>query len=295
MTAKVIVGVDGSDTSLEALRWAAYEARRRHAELRIVSCYTFPGYGGLDGAVYPNAVDLDTLKEGADAVINRALRLVESIDPTLVVDGVAPMSSPVAGITDAAERGDEIVIGATGHSGFITGLLGSVATGVTHRAHVPVVVVPAKSSALAGDSMKKVVVGVDGSPESLHALGWAYDEAQASGAELDVIHAWIYPYPVSDSSPREVRKPMEFDASQELQASLDSLKPRMAGGSVKVRSELYEESAVDALLEAGKDADLIVVGSRGRGGLRSRLLGSVSRTTVQHSHCPVAVVRGPET
>lgn len=292
---KIIVGVDGSDTSMRAVRWAADEARRRHAELRIVSCYTFPGYGGLDGAVYPNAVDLDTLKEGAAAVANRAIALVGSIDATLMVDDVTPLSSPVAGITDAAEPGDEIVVGATGHSGLLTGLLGSVATGVMHRAHVPVVVVPAESPAEPGDAMKKIVVGVDGSPESLLALEWAYDEAQASGAELSVVHAWIYPYPVSDSSPREVRRPMEIDAAKELEVSLEGLSSRRPGGSVKVHPQLYEDTAVDALLEEGDDADLIVVGSRGRGGLRSRLLGSVSRTTVQHAHCPVAVVRGPET
>lgn len=290
-----MVGVDGSDTSLKALRWAAYETRRHHAELRIVSCYTFSGYGGLDGAVYPNAVDLDTLKEGAAAVVNRGIALVESIDRSLLVDGVTPLSSPVAGITDAAEPGDEIVVGATGHSGLLTGLLGSVAAGVAHRAHVPVVVVPAESAAEAGDSMKKIVVGVDGSPESLVALDWAYDEAAASGAELHVVHAWLYPYPVSDQSPREVRRPMEADAKRELEVSLQAIGPKTTEGSVRVVPQLCENAPVDALLEEGAGADLIVVGSRGRGGLRSRLLGSVSRTTIQHAPCPVAVVRGVET
>jgi nucleotide-binding universal stress UspA family protein len=291
MTSKIIVGVDGSDTSFTALRWAVDEAHRRHTELRVVTCYMLPGFAGLDGAVYPGSVDFDTLKDSGADVVNRAVAYVESIDRELNVDGVAVLSAPVPGITDSAEPGDEIVIGATGHSGFLGGLLGSVATGVVHRAHVPVIVVPAGWKA---GPIHKIVVGVDGSRESLAALDWAYTAAARSGAELMVVHAWLYPYPISDASPREVRKPMEFDAATELERCLEILRPRLARDGVTVHSRLYEESPVDALLAEAKDADLIVVGSRGRGGLRARLLGSVSRTTMQHAHCPVAVVRCPE-
>lgn len=292
MTMKIIVGADGSEPSFQALRWAVHEARRHHAEVQVVSCYLVPGYAGFDGtAIYPSSVDVDTLQETAAEVVDRAAELAATIDPSLVVDRATPMSSPVVGITDVAMLGDEIVVGATGHSGLVAGLLGSVAAGVTHRAHVPVIVVPSKSSVEFGDSMKKIVVGVDGSPESLLALDWAYNAALLSGAELTVVHAWLYPYPVSDSSPREVRKPMEADAENELQSSLDSLGSRLTDGSVVVHRELREDSAVDALLKEGDGADLLVVGSRGRGGFRARLLGSVSRTLVQHASCPVAVIR----
>lgn len=291
MVMKIIVGADGSEPSFEALRWAVHEARRCGAEVRVVSCYTIPGYGGLDGAIHPNSEDVATLEEGAAAVIGRAMKMVTEMDPKLVVDGATSCATPVMGITAEALAGDEIVVGATGHSGLIGGLLGSVATGVTHRAHVPVIVVPAKSSVEFGASMKKIVVGVDGSPESLVALDWAYNAAFLSGATLSVVHAWLYPYPVSESSPREVRRPMEFDAQHELEMSLESLGPRRSAGPVVVDSKLCEESAADALLREGDDADLVVVGCRGRGGLRARLLGSVSRTLVQHATCPVAVVR----
>lgn len=292
MTMKIIVGADGSEPSFQALRWAVHEARRHHAEVQVVSCYLVPGYAGFDGtAIYPSSVDVDTLQETASEVVDRAAELAATIDPTLVVDRATPMSSPVVGITDVAMLGDEIVVGATGHSGLVAGLLGSVAAGVTHRAHVPVIVVPSKSSMEFGDSMKKIVVGVDGSPESLLALDWAYNAALLSGAELTVVHSWLYPYPVSDSSPREVRRPMETDAENELQSSLDSLGSRLTDGSVVVHRELREDSAVDALLKEGDGADLLVVGSRGRGGFRARLLGSVSRTLVQHASCPVAVIR----
>ncbi len=288
---KIIVGVDGSEPSFDALRWAAYEARRRGAELLLVSCYTVPALGGIDGAIYPSSIDVEVLKAESAAVIGQATEIVEAIDPRLVVLGTAPMSSPIVGITGSAVAGDEIVVGATGHSGMLYGLIGSVTTGVTHRAHVPVIVVPFKSPAGAGNTMNKIVVGVDGSPESLGALEWAYDEALATGAELKVVHAWIYPYTVSRNSMREIRKPLELEAAKELQSSIDSLRKRVTDGEVAVHPTLCENTPAEALLQEGIGADLIVVGSRGRGGLRSVLLGSVSRTVVYGALCPVAVIR----
>jgi nucleotide-binding universal stress UspA family protein len=294
MVMKIIVGCDGSEPSFEALRWAVYEARRCAAEVRVVSCYMIPGYGGLDGSIHPNAEDMAALGEGAAAVVDRAIEIATGLDPTLIVDGATTISTPVVGITEEAVAGDEIVVGATGHSGLIGGLLGSVAAGVTHRAHVPVIVVPAKSSVEFGVSMKQIVVGVDGSPESLAALDWAYNAAALSGAELTVLHAWVYPYPVSEIS-RNVRKPMEIDAQNELEGSVDFLGRRLSDGSVVVHSKLCENEPVDALLKESVEADLVVVGSRGRGGFRARLLGSVSRTLAQHASCPVAVIRQAET
>ena len=164
---KIVVGIDGSDPSIEALRWAVYEARRRNAVVRVVSCYTVPVYGSPEGAVYPSQTDIDSFKDVAVTVVGRALEIVRAIDPKLVVETVTAMSSAVIGVTDSAVPGDEIVVGASGHTGFVDGLLGSVATGVVHRAQVPVIVVPSKPPAAMGDQMKKIVVGVDGSVGSL--------------------------------------------------------------------------------------------------------------------------------
>jgi nucleotide-binding universal stress UspA family protein len=294
MAMKIVVGVDGSEPSLNALRWATHEARRRGAELLLVSCYTVPALGGIDGAVYPSSIDVEVLKAESAAVIEQAKEIVAAIDPQLVVSGAAPMASPVVGITEAAEPGDEIVVGATGHSGMLYGLIGSVTTGVTHRAHVPVIVVPFKSPTGVGDAIKRIVVGVDGSPESMGALEWAYDEAIVSGAELTVVHAWIYPYTVSHNSMREIRKPLELEAARELQSSLDSLGKKLTDGAVVLHSTLSENTPAEALVQEAIGADLIVVGSRGRGGLRSVLLGSVSHMVVYNAQCPVAVIRVAE-
>ena len=291
MTMKIIVGVDGSEPSFEAVRWAAYEARRRNAGLKLVSCYTVPAYGAIDGAVYPSSIDVETLKQESVGIVRQAIQIVRDIAPQLFVEGVTPMSTPVIGIATSAVTGDEIVVGATGHSGVLNGLVGSVTTGVTHRAHVPVIVVPSEAPTEVGEAMKTIVVGVDGSPESLLALEWAYDEALASGAELNVVHAWICPYTISESSVREVRKPMEFAAAKVLQSSLDSLGSRLTDRSVIIHSTLCEQTPCEALLRESEIADMLVVGSRGRGGLRSLVLGSVSRAVLHHAVCPVAVVR----
>ena len=170
-------------------------------------------------------------------------------------------------------------------------MIGSVAAGLTHRAHVPVVVVPSGRTSSDFEAMKRIVVGVDGSPESLTALEWAYSEASASGAKLTVVHAWEYPYDVSRSSVREIRKPMEHAAIEELRTSLETLGARLTDGSVVIRPKLCEGAPAAALMGEAQGADLIVVGSRGRGGLRSLLLGSVSRELLHRAPCPVAVIR----
>ena len=292
MTNRIIVGVDGSGPSIVALRWAAYEARRRNADILVVSCYDIPVYGSPEGAVYTSTEDVNAIKEGATSIIVRATEIVAEIDAHLVVDGTTAMSPAASAISESAGPHDEIVVGATGHGGgFMDGLLGSVALNIIHRSHVPVIVVPANPTTEVGPAMKKIVVGVDGSPGSLEALEWAYGEALVSGSDLTAVHGWIYPYAGTRSGVSEPRTQMQLDAMEELKTSLESLGPRMTGGSIHVHARLVEQSPAEALLEESKDADLVVVGSRGRGALRASLLGSVSRTVVQHATCPVAVIR----
>jgi nucleotide-binding universal stress UspA family protein len=169
-----------------------------------------------------------------------------------------------------------VVVGASGRTGPIAGVLGSVTTAVAHRAEVPVVVVPAMWE---GEAMKKIVVGLDGSATSDAALRWAVEEARLGGAELVAVHVWSYPY---SGGPREA---MRQDAQQQLDESL------AAADAGKVTAKLIEGHVAGALIDESADADLLVVGSHGRGGFTSMLLGSVSRTAVQHAKCPVAVIR----
>ncbi len=291
VTTKIIVGVDGSAASNGAVRWAAHEARRRNAQILIVSCYPALAHASPYGAVYRAAAEVELLETEARRLADAARAEVHKIDPGITVDLRTTMSPPITVLIGAASAADEIIVGSSGHTGPLVGLLGSVTNSVIHRAHVPVIVVPPKSST--GEHIRKIVVGVDGSSESLGAMQWAYDEAERCGATLTVLHAWLYPYSSELTPTTEMHRQMLIDATHELQSSVDQLGAKLTDGSVEVKPLLSEKSPAESLLAEGADADLIVVGSRGRGDLRALLLGSVSRTVAQHSACPVAVIRPP--
>lgn len=294
IASRIIVGVDGSDASIEAVRWATYEAGRRDVPMLIVSCYSVPIYGIQEAGTHQTCEDVAMYQHGAATIVHRATELVSEIDPDVVVDVMTTLSAAAVAISEAARAGDEIVVGATGHSGFVDGVLGSVATSVVQRSHVPVIVVPAKPVAEAGVTMRKIVIGLDGSAASIAALDWAYEQALLTGAELTAVHGWIYPYPHLRTVISSARSQMQLDAMEELKTSLQSLGVLLSSGPVHVHPRLVEKSAVDALLDEADDADLLVIGSGGRGALRSSLLGSVSHSVAQHANCPVVIIREPD-
>jgi nucleotide-binding universal stress UspA family protein len=138
--------------------------------------------------------------------------------------------------------------------------------------------------------MTKVVVGVDGSTEADQALAWAYEEARLRGASLHVVHAWIYPYVGPRPGGKEPYEDMRAEAERTLSAVVERVVGSLPPG-VSVESHLVEGSPAGELLREGKDALMIVVGSRGRGGFASLLLGSTSQQVAHHAPCPVVVFR----
>ena len=289
--ARVVVGVDGSEGSLVALRWAAHEAARRAWPLQVVTCGQLPlaievgmmGVSGFDGSA------MDTILKDQEGVNQRAVDLARSLGlgPSVKVGGETILGSPAYALVGAANEEDLLVVGATGHPGRLSDMLGSVATIVVHRAKCPVVVV---HGVLRNDNeIKRIVVGVDGSPGSDQATAWAIEQALRSGAELVLVHAWIYPYAGTRTGVSEPRDDMRLDAMRTLETAMATVVDQVPG--LRCSWVISEESAAKAIIDAAVDGDLVVVGSRGRGGFGSLLLGSVSRTVVQHSPCPVAVVR----
>jgi nucleotide-binding universal stress UspA family protein len=140
----------------------------------------------------------------------------------------------------------------------------------------------------------RVVVGVDGSPGSLHALAWAGREARLRSATLEVVAAWTYPtlvllVPVAPDPPQV--KALRKHAREMIEGDLEKVADDVTGVHVDVRILEGDTSAV--LLERAQGADLLVVGSRGLGGFRGLLLGSVSQQCVQHATTPVVVVPSP--
>lgn len=137
--------------------------------------------------------------------------------------------------------------------------------------------------------MGAVVVGVDTSESSARALRLAHEEARLRGARLRVVHAWHMPQPVYPGGPVTLpldRRTFERDA----QAVLDAAVASLGQTDVPIDARLVEDAAGQALVEAAGYADLLVVGSRGHGGLAGLVLGSVGRHCVRHARCPVLIV-----
>jgi nucleotide-binding universal stress UspA family protein len=147
--------------------------------------------------------------------------------------------------------------------------------------------------------MGTIVVGVDGSPVSLDALAWAVDEARLRAARLRVVNAWTVPLSIELPEPAVlgrplVAEPMLEDVAGALEASAVELLARVTEGidGVELVTEAIEGAPAHVLVQAAADADLLVVGNRGRGGFKGLLLGSVSQQCAQHATCPVVIVRG---
>jgi nucleotide-binding universal stress UspA family protein len=144
-----------------------------------------------------------------------------------------------------------------------------------------------------------IFVGVDGSPASVAALRWAVAEAELRDARVVAIHAWTFVPPAPIAEPGMIPMPgMDYTgqldaeraaAEAELEAAIVSAFPD--GPPVEIESRLAEDDAAEALVAESDSAELVVVGSSGRTGLKSVLLGSVSRHVVQHARCPVVVVK----
>jgi nucleotide-binding universal stress UspA family protein len=144
--------------------------------------------------------------------------------------------------------------------------------------------------------MARIVVGVDSSDAAVDTLRWAIAEAVLRDATVDVVHCWATPHL---GSPLVAVEPTGTGSSDGLQAEaearLDSIvaraTERLEENGVRLRKHLIEDAAAPGLIAAADGADMLVVGSRGRGGFAGLLLGSVSQQCVHHSPCPVVVVR----
>ncbi len=137
----------------------------------------------------------------------------------------------------------------------------------------------------------RIVVGVDDSHGAGSALRWARDEARLRGARVEAVHAWHYPYlptPPFTSPPAPGSDAIEIAARAELDRAVDEVDE--SGLVAPIERTIVWDGAASALIDASKDADLLVVGSRGRGGFTGLLLGSISQEVAQHASCPVVIV-----
>lgn len=195
-------------------------------------------------------------------------------------------------LIDASKSAAMVVVGGTGKGFFGEMTIGSTASAVVAHAHCPVVVMRGRKNTSAYPAEGPIVVGLDGSPLSERALEIGFEEAAWRKAGLVVVHAWrdvTY-----DDAYGMARLVVQWESIEEEERRL--LAQRLAGWQekypdVKVERVLVEDRPRHALLEWSAKAQLVVVGSRGRGGFTGQLLGSTSQALAHHAECPVMVVR----
>jgi nucleotide-binding universal stress UspA family protein len=280
----IIVGVDGSDAALDAVRWAAHQAARRDTELRIVHAYEIPvGYP-------PGFVDWHVLHEAlvaqGKAWLARAREEAEKSAPGLAVEVVEVKAGAVPTLVRESAQAAVLVLGSRGLGGFTGLVIGSTAVELAARAHCPVVVVRG------ADRDGSVVVGVDGTPVGEAAIAFAFAEASARGVDLVAVHTWtdlLLETAFAGGAAALDFTPLAQEAEELLGERLAGWQEKYP--EVPVTRHVSRERASRALLRYAENAQLVVVGSRGRGGFRGLLLGSTSQHLLHHAPCAVAVVR----
>ena len=297
---RIVVGVDGSPGSRAGLVHALAMAAARGAEVEIVTAYPEPlAWAGE----YPVAVpDPEELRAEAEARIVAFLADVRrdggpggisSADPVEV--RVVALAGPAAPVLIArSEDADLLVVGSRGRGSVKSALLGSVALHCVTHARRPVVVVHPHLENLAQPPV--VVVGVDGSAESRAALAAGIEEAVRLGAEVEVVMAhpvtsyWVDGYGGAMPAIDDIRAEAQRRADELVSEVLGELVAR-PGTPLTIRTVITEGPAGEVLVDRARRAELLVVGTRGRGAFRALLLGSVALYSALHASCPVMVVR----
>lgn len=284
----VVAGVDGSDSALEAARWAAREAHRRRVPLRLVSAFGWTAGHHLGDPGFGTDYIAVLLQKARDEVAAAAVAAA-SVAAELAIEQEVITGFPVPVLNGEAARAQLVVLGNRGLGGFTGLLAGSVAVALATHAPCPVVVVRGSAPDAAPRLEGPVVVGLDGSPTSEAAVGFAFEAADRRGVPLMAVHTWS-DYQIEST----MVAVLEGDAIDADEHRL--LSERLAGWSekypdVSVRRLVTRHRPAATLIEQSQHAQLVVVGSRGRGGFAGLLLGSVSHALLHHAACPVAVVR----
>ena len=300
----VVVAVDGTSKDEAVLTWAAHSAQRRGTSLHVVSVADLgvSAFGGPESA--GGGAVIDQLLEGAGSAISSAVERLTAIAPEVQVTSEAVTGSPSRVLVDAAENAAIVVVGSSRASRLERVVLGSVSAAVIQHANAPVVLVPEGS----GAGPARVVVGVDGSSHSRAAARTAIDVARHAGAPVLALTAWnvevvggvVVTEPGSpeweqvETRYRGVAEEVVAQAQSDI-AGGATVAPGVearAEGSAEVTVEVRRGSPASLLLDEVADDDLLVVGTRGRGGFRGLLLGSVSQRVLEAAPCPVLVTRG---
>ncbi|UQX10340.1 universal stress protein [Candidatus Mycobacterium methanotrophicum] len=294
-----VVGADGSPSSTVAVEWAARDAEMRNVPLRLVHVLA-PELAAPEGwAEIRGPSDYSAWREDqARQIIEAAHKLAaETTSPSRAsqMESEVLHGPIVPTLVDLSKRADMVVVGCRGQGAVARTLLGSVSSGLVHHAHCPIAVIHDEDPLTTRSPQAPVVVGVDGSPTSELATEIAFDEASRRGVGLVALHAWSDMGPLDFGHPG--RAPIEW-ANFEVREE-EVLAERLSGWQerypdVVVHKVVVCDRPAFRLLEQANTAQLVVVGSHGRGGFPGMLLGSVSRAVVNSAQIPVIVARMPQ-
>lgn len=281
---RIVVGFDGSDRAVDALHTSMALAERLDSTVDVVTSWRWPTPWSAPptGSSWSPLHDAEEIRTHADALIGD--RSGQPPVSTRTVEG-----SAAAVLVEASRDADLLVVGSRGRGGFRALLLGSVSTACVQHADCPVLV--HRPQAGPGAGSRTIVVGVDGSRESGQALRFAVTLARRLGHSVRTITTWQWPSALNRDEPPFDHWTPEGDARATAASAIDAAAD-LFDDDVLVTSELLEGPAAAVLLEASRDAAFLVLGSRGLGGFRGLLVGSVSQECAQHAACSVVIHRG---
>lgn len=285
----VVVAVDGSPSAKVAVDWAARAAAMRNLDLTLVQVLASPVAMTFPETPMPPGYAKWQEDQGKEN-IKAALAIVSDIEvparPARVRGEIAT-GSTIPTLVELSEQATMLVVGSRGHGWLRRSLLGSVSSGLIRHAHCPVAVIHDEDMPALNPATAPVVVGCDGSPVSETAVAIAFEEASFRGVPLVAINVWteltVNEVPGIDFPAGAV------EAERVLAEQLSGWQERYP--DVEVRRVVAAGRPADQIIEQSKSAQLVVVGSHGRGGFTGMLLGSVSTAVVQSVQTPVIVAR----
>ena len=271
MAEKYIIGVDGSEQSRVALDWGLARAAESGASVELL-------HVADDSFLSESVAFLSEAQQASEQMLAAEREYALSTGFTGTITGTAVVGHPIAEVEEASKRADLVILGEHAGSKLAGSFFGTRAVKIAAVAHCPVAVVPFETE---GDPAPGVVVGVDGSDAAQKAVAYAAEQASRRGVPLIAVYAWMPP----------LTPGLEYLWSEELvESQRSAAEEAIAIGTaglasrypdLEIERRIVQAPPVAALLQAAENADMIVVGSRGRGGISRLLLGSVSHGVLQ--------------
>ncbi|NUK02579.1 universal stress protein [Streptomyces lunaelactis] len=289
MELPLVVGVDGSESSLRAVDWAADEAALHRAPLRLVNASLWERY---EGAALADDLGKPSERVLAENIVASATDRARRRSPDLNISTDILPEDAVTALLHEGRNASALVIGSHGRSGIAELLLGSVSLAVAARADCTVIVLRGGHDRRPGRGIhQRIVLGVDEPQEGSAAVRFAFLEAEARHAELHAVRAWRRPAHETTEHPLPAGEPARYDENRAVETVEEALRAAVAEHpSVELHRRTVEGPARTVLMDASATADLLVVGAERRHGHVGLQLGRVAHAVLHRAVCPVAVV-----